>query len=99
MINVAENELLIRCSCHTPEHIAWLIHDPDEARGNNIKGGDDDWFLSVMLDHFSFWKRVRVGFRYVFAPHTIKYGMSAELVLRSEDVDKISEFIRARRKL
>ena len=89
MINVEDNELLIRCSCHSPEHIAWLIHDLE----------DDVWFLSVMLDHFPFWKRVRTGFRYVFAPHTVKYGMTAELVLRSEDVDKISEFIRARRAL
>ena len=97
MINVADNELLIRCSCHSADHQAWLIHDPDDARGNNIKGENDDWYLSVMLDYFSFWKRVRTGFRYVFAPHTIKYGMTAELVLRSEDVDKISEFIQRRR--
>lgn len=98
MINVEENELLIRCSCHSADHVAWLIHDPDmDRKFSDLKGENDDWFLSVMLDHFSFWKRVRMGFRYVFAPYTIKYGMSAELVLRSEDVDKISEFIQRRR--
>lgn len=97
MINVAENELLLRCSCGSPEHIAWLIHDPDDDRGNKIKAEQDDWYLSVMLDHFAFLKRVRTAFRYVFAPHTIKYGMFAELVLRTEDIDKISEFIARRR--
>ena len=97
MINVAENELLLRCSCHAAEHIAWLIHDPDTSRGNNLKGEHDDWYLSVMLDNFAFWKRVRMAFRYVFSPHTIKYGMTAELVLRTEDVDKIAEFICLRR--
>jgi hypothetical protein len=99
VINVAENELLMRCSCHSAEHIAWLIHDPDESRGNNLKGEHDDWYLSVMLDHFSFWKRVRKAFRYVFAPQTIKYGMTAELVLRTEDIDKLYEFILVRRAL
>jgi hypothetical protein len=93
MINLADNEILLRCSCHSLDHIAFLIHDP------NIKGEHDDWYLSVMLDHFSFWKRVRKAFQYVFAPHTIRYGMSAELVLRSEDVDRLSEFIQKRRSL
>jgi hypothetical protein len=97
VINVAENELLMRCSCHSPEHIAWLIHDPDSDRENNLKGEHDDWYLSVMLDHFPFWKRVRKAFQYIFAPHSIRYGMTAELVLRTEDVDKLCEFIRIRR--
>jgi hypothetical protein len=34
---VAENELLMRCSCHSAEHIAWLIHELDDDRGNNLK--------------------------------------------------------------
>jgi hypothetical protein len=89
MINVADNELLIRCACHSAEHIAWLVHDSDDK--------DDDWYLSVMLDHFGFWKRVRRALRYVFAPGTIKYGMTAELVLRNDDVEKIADFIRMRR--
>lgn len=96
-INVAENELLMRCSCHSAEHIAWLIHDPWESRDSNLKAADDDWYLSVMLDHFSFWKRLRTALRYVFAPQTIKYGMTAELVLRNEDVDRLAEFITKRR--
>lgn len=97
MINVAENELLMRCSCGSGEHIAWLIHD-EWDRDNNLKGEQDDWYLSVMLDHFPFWKRVRKAFRYVFVPQTLKYGMTAELVLRNEDVDKLAQFILARRK-
>lgn len=97
MINTADNEILLRCSCYSPQHIAWLIHEPDDSRGNNIKGEHDDWYLSVMLDHFTFWKRVRKGFQYIFAPNTIRYGMSAELVLRTEDIDKLYNFIAARR--
>ena len=77
MINLADNELLIWCSCHSNDHLAWLIDD------------DDCWYLSMTLDHFSFWKRIRKGLRYVFAPLSLKFGMSTELVLRSEDVDRV----------
>jgi hypothetical protein len=98
LINVAENELLLRCSCGAAEHIAWLVHEPDDTRGNNLKSEHDDWYLSVMLDHFSFWKRVRKAVQYIFHPSSIRYGMTADLVLRSEDVDKIAEFIQKRRK-
>jgi hypothetical protein len=91
MINLADNELLLRCSCHSSEHVAWLIHEPDDSRD------DDSWYLSVTLDHFPFWKRLRIGLRYVFAPLSLKYGMTAELVLRSEDVDRLAAFISKRR--
>ena len=98
-IGLEDNELLIRCACHTPEHRAMLIHEPDDSRGNNIKGENDDWYLSIMLDHFGFWRRVVKALQFVFAPHKIKYGMTAEIVLRNEDVDKIAEFICRRRGL
>ena len=68
-------------------HVAWLVHEPDDSRGNNLKGEQDDWYLTVMLDHFPFWKRLSTGLRYIFAPLSLKYGMTAELVLRSEDIE------------
>jgi hypothetical protein len=34
--------------------------------------------------------------RYIIAPLTIPYGMYAELVLRNEDAQKISDFIAGR---
>ena len=97
MINVADNEILLRCSCHSIDHIAWLIHEPDDSRGNNLKGEQDDWYLSVMLDYFPFWKRLTTGLRYIFAPLSLNYGMTAELVLRTEDIDRLVEFIEKRR--
>jgi hypothetical protein len=92
-INLKDNELLIRCACGSSNHIAFLIHEPDESRGNNLKAVDDDWYLSVSLDNPYFWNRLRLAFKYVFAPRSIKYGMYAELVLKNEDVDKIAHFI------
>lgn len=97
-VNIEDNELLLRCACHTTEHLAFLIHEPDDSRGNNLKGVDDDWYLSVMLCHYGFWKRVGKAFQYVFWPRSIKYGMTSEIILRSEDVDRLAEFIQKRRR-
>jgi len=96
-VNVPDNEIMLRCACGHSDHTAFLIHEPDDTRGNNLKGEHDDWYLSVRLDHFHIWKRLRMALRYAFAPHTITYGTTAELVLRSEDVDKLCEFIVTRR--
>lgn len=76
--------------------MAMLVFDPDTSRGNNLKGLDDDWYLSVWLDHFNFWKRLKLGVQYIFAPRSIKYGMSAELILKNEDMEKIASFIQQR---
>lgn len=95
MINVAENEILIRCSCHSREHAAWLVHEANLDKEKYPTG--DDWYLSVMLDHFGFWKRIKKAIQYIFAPHSLKYGMTAELVLTDSDVDAITDFIIRRR--
>jgi hypothetical protein len=95
-INLNDNEILLRCACGASDHIALLTHDADDPRDCNLKGVEDDWYLSVMLDHFRFWKRLRLAARYLFAPQTIKYGMAAELVLRNEDVEKLAHFILTR---
>jgi hypothetical protein len=97
--NLKDNEFLLRCSCGDRiEHTAWLIHEPDESRGNNLKGEDDDWYLMSGLElSFGFWRRLWVGFRYVFLPSSINYYGYAELVLRNEDVDALAAFIKRRR--
>lgn len=93
MVNVEDHELLLRCQCGGLDHVASLIHDPDTSRGNNLKGESDCWYLSVTLDHFGFWKRASMAFRYVFAPRSIRYGMTAELVLTNNDMNDVVNFI------
>lgn len=98
MINIEENEILMRCSCHASGHMALLVHDPDESRGNNLKGCGDDWYLSVSLVQHSFWRRVGKSFQYVFCPRRIRDGMYAEsIVLTNDDVDRVASFIIDRR--
>jgi hypothetical protein len=83
MISLNDNELLI---CHSNEHIALLVHEPDEERG-------DAWCLSVLLDPVTpWWKRV---WRALW-PHSGRYGMYAELVLQNQDARRVAEFIRER---
>jgi hypothetical protein len=91
------NEFFMRCACHASDHCAMLTHEPDSARGNNISGVDDEWYLSVRLDQFGFWKRFRTGLRYIFSPYSIKYGTSVEIVLRNEDIAALEDFIMRRR--
>lgn len=97
MINLEENEILMRCACHASDHMAFLVHEPSWPRGNNLKGETDDWYLSVSLDQHSFWRRVGKALQYVFCPRHIRYGMYAELVLTSDDVDRVASFIIDRR--
>ena len=42
--------------------------------------------------------RIRQAARYIFAPHTLRFGNYVELALRNEDVDRLAEFIETRRK-
>lgn len=84
MINLNDNELLIRCRCHSNEHIALLVQEPDEGRG------DPAWYLSVLLDPVRpWWKRL---WRALWS-HSGRYGMYAELVLQNQDARQIAEFI------
>ena len=93
MINLNENELLFRCSCYSPDHHAFLVYEPSNSRGNNLKGEDDDWYLTTRLSQFPFWKRALKAFLYIFCPSRIKYGMYSELVLRTQDMHDLVEFI------
>jgi hypothetical protein len=89
MINLEDNALLLRCCCHGKDHIAFLIYEPDDSRGNNLKGEDDNWYLSVLLDPITpWWKRV---WRALFPRNRL--GSYAELVLTNEDARRIAEFV------
>lgn len=100
MTNIADNEFLMRCSCgDRMEHVAWLIHEPDNSRGNNLKGVDDDWYLMMALEpRFSFWQRLCVAFRYLLRLRVGYWGY-VELVLRDRDMADLEDFIIRRRNM
>lgn len=97
---VAENEFLMRCSCgDRMEHVAWLIHEPDDSRDNNLKAVGDDWYLMAALEpRFGFWKRLSVAFRYLFKLKVGYWGY-VELVLRDQDIADLEDFIARRRNM
>jgi hypothetical protein len=100
-VNVANDEILLRCACDNLKHIAYLVHDPD----NRYKGEDlhlqresFNWYLTITLNAPGIFDRIRQAARYIFAPHTLRFGNYVELALRNEDVDRLAEFIQTRRK-
>lgn len=97
---IEANEFMMRCSCgDRVEHVAWLIHEPDDSRENNLKGEFDDWYLMLALcPRYSFWQRLSVAFRYLFRLE-VKYWGYVELVLRNKDMDALAEFICRRRNI
>ena len=100
-VNIANDEILLRCACDNLKHIAYLIHDPDER----YKGEDwhlqrerFNWYLTITLNVPGIFGRIRQAVRYIFAPHSLRFGSYVELALRNEDVNRLAEFIESRRK-
>lgn len=88
-VNLRDNELLLRCACHSSDHIAFLIHDADDSPGD-LEGEADDWYLSVLLDPIQpWWLRL---WRALW-PYDGRFGMYAEIVLRRDDVRRLAGFI------
>ena len=99
-VNVAEDEILLRCACDNLKHIAHLVHDPDNRyKGENLHLQREccTWYLTVTLNAPGIFDRIRQAARYIFAPHTLRFGNYVELALRDEDVDRLAEFIEMRR--
>jgi hypothetical protein len=94
---IKDNEFLLRCACgDRTEHVAWLIHDPDACSG--LRGEHDDWYLHVALDpRRNVWRRLWLAAKYVWQPWRTRYIGYAELVLRTDDIAELEEFISRRR--
>jgi len=100
-VNVANDEILLRCACDNLKHIAYLIHDPDErykGEDRHLQGERVNWYLTITLNAPGIVDRIRQAARYIFAPHTVRFGNYVELALRNEDMDRLAEFIETRRK-
>jgi len=100
-VDIADDEILLRCACGNLQHIAYLIHDPHrrhDGRDCHIQNERFDWYFTITLNAPRTFERIRQAARYIFAPHTFRFGNYVELALRNEDVDRLAEFIEARRK-
>jgi hypothetical protein len=77
MISLEDNEFLLRCSCHSADHLAFLIHEPDDSRGNNLKARMTTGICPSLLDPIQpWWKRIWRALR----PNSGRYRMYVELV-------------------
>ncbi len=74
------------------DHFATLVYEPDDSRGNNLKGETDDWYLTIKLESFTFLKRVRVAINYILGREK-RYGQYTEICLNTEDVIDIYRWL------
>jgi hypothetical protein len=99
--NIADDEILLRCNCGNLQHIAYLVYDPDKRHKGpdwHFQNERFNWYFTITLNAPGTLERIRQAARYIFAPHTFRFGNYAELALRDEDVDRLAEFIEVRRK-
>jgi len=89
---INKDEIILRCACGDKmDHFATLIYEPWDDQGNNIKGEHDDWYLTVRLDKFHFWKRLKVAWKYLWGIETnFEY---IEMALRNQDMADIAKWI------
>jgi hypothetical protein len=99
--NIADDEILLRCECDNLQHIAYLVYDRDKRRKGpdwHFQGERFNWYFTITLNAPGIFERIRQAARYIFAPHTFRFGNYVELALRNEDVDRLAEFIQVRRR-
>ena len=76
--------LILECSCHLNEHQIHLLYWADKE--------DSELYLSPHLCPFPFWRRLRLGVKYVLG-YRSRYGDYAGLVLFKKDVQVLQEFL------
>jgi hypothetical protein len=100
-VDLVNNEILLRCACGDLKHIAHLVYEPDKRYKDedvHFRSERINWYLTVTLNSPGTFARIRQAARYIFAPHTFRFGNYVEFALRNEDVTRLAEFIETRRK-
>jgi hypothetical protein len=100
-VNITDDEILLRCACSNLQHIAYLVYDPDKRHKSvdlHFQGERIKWYFTITLNAPGLYERIRQAARYIFAPHSFRFGSYVELALRNDDVDRLAEFIEVRRK-
>lgn len=81
MNNDLNNEQLV-CQCSSPEHTLNFIYFNEEG----------ELYGLIHLNHFSFFKRLWVGFKYILGLYP-KHGHFEEFIMRSDDLSKLTKVL------
>lgn len=76
------NELFV-CSCNDLEHQFVISYIEDDY---------SEMYLSVNLATGNFWKRLKIGLKYIFGKKS-KYGQFDEILIRPEDANRLQEIV------
>lgn len=79
-----QEKLHITCECNSSEHQLIFIKDHED---------DEVWVETHLVTYRGFFKRLWVGIRYAFG-YKSKYGNFDCVLIKPEDRQKISEFIK-----
>jgi hypothetical protein len=82
-----EETLFLRCRCSDNEHS--VIFDRYKS-----KDFHPEIVVSVHLDKLSFFKRLKAGIKYVLFGTSPQYGHYAEVLLGTNEMDKLQTFLR-----
>lgn len=82
-----QNTGIIPCSCMCPEHNIIYVKDPDEP----------EVWLHFMLEKQSFFKRIKLGIKYIFG-YQSRFGMYGEMLITSANVDRLEDIVNHIRK-
>lgn len=77
---------LIVCACSDPSHqIVFTQYDWDHSDKVSV-------YMYVHLNHFPFWKRLKIGIQYIFGKRS-KYGAFADVLLTPTEMDRLGKMV------
>ena len=78
------------CQCYQKDHV--VLFELDTDMGETSDGVPHDPMVNVypiLNPERSFWRRVWIGFKYMFKPHAHKYNYYDDVVLTEESILKV----------
>lgn len=87
MIRAAQDELLLRCSCSSLDHLVCFTRFVEDDNPRKT-------YVNVILDQRrSFFRRFITAFRYVLGLDVCRYGTLAEVVLEPEEEARLHAWL------
>ena len=83
MKNETRSGVLVICECGSSEH-QLIIKTFDD---------DEDVYVDVHLVSYSFWKRVKYAFKYIFG-YKSKYGAFDEIIINKQEFKQLHKKIK-----
>lgn len=88
-------ETIFICECFSPEH--QIVFETQKDIIQDV-GEFDTVVMSIHLVKKSFWRRIKVGIKYIFG-YKCKYGSFDEVLLQPDDYSKMQKIVDEMKKI